>query len=621
MIALAYYLLKVMVCSGILFLYYHVALRNKLFHHWNRFYLLIVVILSLAAPLLEFSFLHHDATSGRAIRLLQAVHSADHYMEEIYIRSRQPMSRLQWLGLGYGLVSALLLAALISSFLRIYALIRRYPACRINQIKFISSQEKGTPFSFFRYIFWNEKIDVHSATGQQIFQHELVHVKEAHSFDKLFLQLVLTLFWCNPFFWLIRRELQLVHEFIADKKAVREHDTASFAAMILQSAYPNQFSSLTNSFFHSPIKRRLLMLTKIHNPRISYASRILALPLMAFVVLAFGFRTKSQELTSVTQAMGVGHIQPGDAMIFENAQLMNLPEAKDTVPPKSDQLATMTGNDKPLIYLNGKEFTGGLNEINPDKIASINVLKNQSAIAKYGEKGKNGVIEIFTKQGNTISDTIPKNEPIFEKAEVEASVDKNEWRRFLEKNLQSVIENAAKEGMPPGQYTVNIRFIIKKDGSPTDFKALNDPGYGLVQKLLEIIPHSPKWKPAEQNGKPVNSYHTQPITFVISDGSDSKDTNPPVNGLPVTEVNELKSRSIHDLIQVSKKDEILSFTFTVDTDEGDVTTLNHSGNECTAKDRWFIDKYLKPNKLFTVDYILVKRDGKETKIPSKIYRL
>ncbi len=248
-------------------------------------------------------------------------------------------------------------------------------------------------------------------------------------------------------------------------------------------------------------------------------------------------------------------------------------------------------------------------------------MKNQSAISKYGEKGKNGVIEIFTKTENNISDTVPKNTPVFKKPEVEASVDKNEWRSFLEKNLQSVIENAAKEGMPPGQYTVNIRFIVKKDGNITDFKALNDPGYGLVQKLLEIIPNSPKWKPAKQNGKAVNSYHTQPITFVIADCSDSEDTNPSVNGLPVTDVNELKSRSIHDLIQVSKKDEILSFTLTVDTDEGDVATLNHSGNEYTAKDRWFIDKYIKSNKLFTVDYILVKRDGKETKIPSKIYRL
>ena len=602
MIALAYYLLKVTVCSGILFLYYHFALRNKVFHQWNRFYLLAIVVLSLLVPVLQFHFIHTEDTSSRTIQLLRVVQSADHYMETIYIQNHRSMTTAQWLSIVYTGISAFILAAVIRSFFKIYFIIRRHKVQLVNQIRFVVTHERGTPFSFFRYIFWNGKIDINTPTGQQIFQHELVHVKEAHTFDKLFLQVILILFWCNPFFWLIRRELQLIHEFIADKKAVHQHDTAAFAAMILQAAYPHQFSNITNQFSQSSIKRRLLMLTKIQNPRINYMSRVLALPLIAFTVLAFGFRTRSQETTPVVKETNIKGIQPGDTTV-------------------SDQFIPMKGNDKPLVYLNGKEFAGDLNDLNPEEIKSINVLKKQSAIARYGEKGKNGIIEIFTKTGNVVLDTVPKNTPIFEKTEVEASVDKNEWRRFLEKNLQSVIENATKEGMPPGEYTVKIRFLIKKDGSVTAFKALNDPGYGLVQKLLEIIPNSPKWKPAEQNGKPVNSYHTQPITFVISDGSDSKDTNPSVNGLPVTDVSELKSRSIHDLIQVSKKDEILSFTLTVDTDGGDVATLNHSGNEYTAKDRWFIDKYIKPNKLFTVDYILVKRDGKETKIPSKIYRL
>ena len=602
MIALAYYLLKVMVCSGVLFLYYHLALRNKVFHQWNRFYLLAIVVLSLLVPVLQFHFIHTEDASSRTIQLLRVVQSADDYMETIYIQNHRSMTTAQWLSIVYTGISAIILAAVVRAFFKIYVIVKRHKVQLVNQIRFVVTQERGTPFSFFRYIFWNEKIDINTPTGQQIFQHELVHVKEAHTFDKLFMQVILILFWCNPFFWLIRKELQLVHEFIADKKAVGACDTAAFATMILQSAYPNQFSSLTNSFFHSPIKRRLLMLTKIQNPRISYASRILALPLMAFVVLAFGFRTKSLEPTLVAKEKNIRSIHPGDT----------------TVP---EQFISMKGNDKPLVYLDGKKFTGDLNNLNPNEIESINVLKNQSATSKYGEMGKNGVIEIFTKTENNVSDTVPKNTPVFKKPEVEASVDKNEWRGFLEKNLQSVIENAAKEGMPPGQYTVNIRFIVKKDGSTTDFKALNDPGYGLVQKLLEIIPNSPKWKPAKQNGKFVNSYHTQPITFVISDGSDSKDTKPSVNGLPVTDANELKSRSIHDLVQVSKKDEILSFTLTVDTDEGNIATLDHSGNEYTVKDKWFIDKYIKPNKLFTVDYIIVKRDGKETKIPSKIYRL
>ena len=169
-------------------------------------------------------------------------------------------------------------------------------------------------------------------------------------------------------------------------------------------------------------------------------------------------------------------------------------------------------------------------------------MKGQSAIAKYGEKGKNGVIEIIRKPNSKVNatDTVPKTDPIFSKTEIEASVNKKEWQTFLEKNLQPIIENASSKGMPTGQYTVNLRFLAKKNGSITDFKTLNDPGYGLAQKVLEIMPNSPKWSPGLQNGKKVSSYHTQPITFVISDGSDSKEkqTNP-ANTSPNTGVSEL----------------------------------------------------------------------------------
>jgi protein TonB len=58
---------------------------------------------------------------------------------------------------------------------------------------------------------------------------------------------------------------------------------------------------------------------------------------------------------------------------------------------------------------------------------------------------------------------------------------------------------------------------VRKDGGISDFTALNDPGYGLAKKVEAIMKDSPVWNPGLQNGKPVNSYHTQPITFVIQE--------------------------------------------------------------------------------------------------------
>ena len=81
MIVIAYYLLKVFVCSAILFLYYHLALRNKLFHQWNRYYLLFSVVLSLVIPLFKFT-VFPDTESAKPIQLLQVVYTADEYVAQ-----------------------------------------------------------------------------------------------------------------------------------------------------------------------------------------------------------------------------------------------------------------------------------------------------------------------------------------------------------------------------------------------------------------------------------------------------------------------------------------------------------------------------------------------------------
>lgn len=109
-------------------------------------------------------------------------------------------------------------------------------------------------------------------------------------------------------------------------------------------------------------------------------------------------------------------------------------------------------------------------------------------------------------------------EPIFEKVDVEASVDAKEWILHLQKTLQAPIEKAAKKGMKAGTYTVNVRFLVEKDGSINLVRAENNPGYGLAKAAEKALRTGPKWKPGEQNGKKVRSYHLQPITFVIQEG-------------------------------------------------------------------------------------------------------
>jgi len=106
---------------------------------------------------------------------------------------------------------------------------------------------------------------------------------------------------------------------------------------------------------------------------------------------------------------------------------------------------------------------------------------------------------------------------IFEKVEIEARVDQKLWRRHLESQLARYIEDAASQGMPPGQYTVQVKFLVEKDGSIADVRALSDPGFGLAKGAVEVVKKGPKWSPGEQNGRQVRSYHTQPITFIVQE--------------------------------------------------------------------------------------------------------
>ncbi|MFL5742137.1 MAG: N-acetylmuramoyl-L-alanine amidase, partial [Flavisolibacter sp.] len=112
-------------------------------------------------------------------------------------------------------------------------------------------------------------------------------------------------------------------------------------------------------------------------------------------------------------------------------------------------------------------------------------------------------------------DTVPVTEPVFQKVEIEAGINKTTWANFLSTHLDDVLHTLAQKA-PPGQYTAYMRFIVKKDGSLVDPTVVKDPGYGVGEKLVEVLKQSPRWLPAYQNGKPVNSYHTQPITLVIA---------------------------------------------------------------------------------------------------------
>ncbi len=294
MLTIAWYLLKVTLCSGIFLGYYWLALRNKVFHHYNRFYLLLSILLSVLLPFLQINFGQNNTAQTSAIKVIEAVSYGNTYVNDLVINASPVKASFNWqilYPLVYLLVSIFLAVGFIKMLLKIRTLLFKYPAHKIDDITFINTNnEKGTPFSFLKNIFWNAAIDTSTKQGNQILKHELAHIKEKHTYDKLFINITLIILWINPFFWVLRKELNLIHEFIADKKAVENGDSKEFAAMLLQAIYPQHHFYIANNFFYSPLKRRLIMITKIKNKKVNYIGRILVLPLSILLLAAFSFK-------------------------------------------------------------------------------------------------------------------------------------------------------------------------------------------------------------------------------------------------------------------------------------------------------------------------------------------
>ncbi len=313
---IAFHILKIILCSAILFGYYWLALRNKIFHQYNRFYLLASVVLSMTLPFIQINIMHAPETGGAdTIRLLKVVSSGNEYLDEIIVTARSNhFTTTQIFQLLYASISLVFLSLFVQSILKIRKLYSDNQHSFTQNICLINTNEKGTPFSFLKYIFWNNNIDISSITGKQILKHELAHVKQKHTHDKLFINAVLIFLWCNPFYWLIRKEMNIIHEFIADKIALEDSDTAAFASMVLQATFPQQNFHLTNQFFYSPIKRRLTMLTKNQHSKAGYIGRVLVLPLMLLTFAAFSLKnitlTQSQSTyngNTVTIVLNAGH--------------------------------------------------------------------------------------------------------------------------------------------------------------------------------------------------------------------------------------------------------------------------------------------------------------------------
>lgn len=396
-----YYFLQVVFCSAIMMGYYWLVLRDNKFHQYNRFYLLAIAVLSWLVPLIKIQWSDNNyAGDAQIYYLLSAVATNNTELETSFSQHWYSITWQRGLQLLYIAGALLLFISLMVSLIRIFQLLKRSSAKKMGTINLIMTNAKGTPYSFFRFIFWNEAIDLSSSTGQQILQHEITHVKEKHSFDKLLMQCVLIAGWMNPIFWWIQKELHMIHEFIADKKSVESGDTASLAHMLLTAAYPQQTFKLTNPFFFSPIKRRIAMLSK-SNTRFSYLRRLIVLPLLAIIVVLVAFRNAppTEPISVETVVKTIYKDVAGSPVAAISPMAVNL---------KNDYTIVINaghgGADKGSVGVDGKSVESQLTLELAKTIQSLNQNSRLNLVLTRTEDETQSVMEITQKANKSNPD-------------------------------------------------------------------------------------------------------------------------------------------------------------------------------------------------------------------------
>jgi hypothetical protein len=297
--SLLYYVVQVVICSGILYGYYHLFLRNTKFHLYNRYYLLATVALSIFIPFLNIPvyFSYESEYHSTFLQTLSFI-SPQKDSRPFYIPYGNTISQAFSLKLllktVYMATSSLIIIRFALAILKFRMLLGKYTKERVDHIYFLNTKEKGAPFSFFNWLFWNQEIDLNSTEGQQIFRHELFHIQQKHSWDIIFLEITRACLWINPFFYLIKKETKTIHEFLADEFATIEKDKWSYAELLLSRVLNTHPHHLSNPFFHNQIKRRIAMITLSKRPSFQYLRKLMVLPLAAIVLALFAFNYKGK---------------------------------------------------------------------------------------------------------------------------------------------------------------------------------------------------------------------------------------------------------------------------------------------------------------------------------------
>jgi TonB family protein len=548
------YILKSSLCLALFYLFYRLLLSKETFHRFNRIALLGVMLISCLLPLVRIT-VDRATVVNTSVMLMEEDMLMYPWEMQVMVQEEAAFPWREWLVAVYFLGIFFFLLRNLWSLGRMLYLIR-HSRCRQmeNGICLVIHQAGFAPFSWMKYIVISQT-DL-DENGTDILIHEEAHIRNRHSWDLLLVELCVWLQWFNPAAWLLKQELQNVHEYEADEAVLRQGiDAKRYQMLLIKKAVGARLYSIANSFNHSSLKKRITMMIRKKSNPWARAKYLYVLPLAAVTVAAFArpeisepldeiSSVKVNDLSAITgknspENLSVAATSAADVTLkmkvtdqsgspIVGASVLIVNSTSGTLTDSEGNFTLKVGDDQRISvsYIGMKSVELSVKECLEKQIKEVRLTSDADSgpqltvVSQSSESASQKA-----PQHNTTSE--PQNtEEVFMVVEnmPEFPGGLNACLKFLADHVAYPKEAAEKKI----QGRVIVQFVVMKDGSIANARVIRSVDPLLDAEALRVIGLMPKWKPGTQRGQAVNVKFTMPITFRLD--KDSTDMQPALVG-------------------------------------------------------------------------------------------
>jgi hypothetical protein len=382
------YLLKSSGLMAMFYLAYHFLVRKETFFNSNRWFLIAGLFTSLLLPLFSIKKIVYVERPKINLEDLVAYANINTPVQEI--PAVEAFDWMQFIWVSYFIIALLLLLKIVINFMSLFQMLYQQQKIKNEQFTLVDLNHDIAPFSFFNYIVFNSSLYTQEEL-QSILLHEKVHSQEKHSFDVMVAKIFCILFWFNPFVWLYKKAIIQNLEYIADQKAVQQlQDPKVYQRALLKAISHQNCLSITNNFYQSLIKKRIVMLNTNQSHKRNSWKYTLVIPALIGFVLMFQIKTIAQEKESDAEvARSLQHREEVRLVIDKNSSEDDLKREAQRLKEEHGvtlKCSKIKRNNKGEITgikveYKDKEGNKGVSQVDgKEPIAPIHFYKNNDAI-------------------------------------------------------------------------------------------------------------------------------------------------------------------------------------------------------------------------------------------------